>query len=95
MNGIYDFEAFNTPYLDVEMLMERKAQKRRRRLMLLSGVATILMSLVAVLVLYLISTVSKTACMVLCTILCIYIVVAVVMIGRFVKKGEYLWQHQQ
>ncbi len=92
MNGIYDFEAFKTPYLDVEMLIERKAQKRKRKLMILSGMATILMALMAVLMLYLVSTVSKTACMILCTILCIYIVVAILMIGKFIKKGEYLWQ---
>ena len=92
MNGVYDFEGFSTPYLDVEMLMERKAQKRKKRLMILSGMATILMAAMAVLMLYLVSTVSKTACMILCTVLCIYIVVTLLMIGRFVKKGEYLWQ---
>lgn len=94
MNGVYDFEAFNTPYLDVEMLMERKAQKRKRRLMILSGIATVLMATMAVVMLYLISTVSKTACMLLSTVLFVYMVVTLLMIGRFVKKGEYLWQQQ-
>ncbi len=95
MNGIYNFDGYSTPYLDVEMLMERKAQKRKRRLMVLTGIATVLMATMAVIMLYLISTVSKTACMILSIVLGVYIIAALIMIGRFVRKGEYLWQHQE
>ncbi len=92
MNGIYNFDGYRTPYLDMEMLMERKEAKRKRKLLFLSIIAMILMSIIAVSMLYLLSLENKMACMIMSICLCTYVVIGVLIVGKCVKKGEYLWQ---
>ncbi len=43
MNGIYDFEQYKPPYLDVEMLEKRREQRQRVQWILLSVAASVLM----------------------------------------------------
>ena len=93
MNGVYDFEQFETPYLDVEMLMNRKAQKRKKKLLILSGIATMLATILVAMLLYLVSTVNEELFRISYSILSIYIIVGALVIGMVVKKGEYLCQY--
>lgn len=86
MNGIYDFENYHTPYLDVEMLMKRKAEKRARRILVLSGIATMLMSVLMIMMLYLCATMSKNLFVILCSLLSVYIIVGALLIGIFMKR---------
>ncbi len=90
MNGVFNFEQYTAPYLDMEMLMERQMQKRKRKLLILSAVATVLMSMIAVLMLYIISKDSMEVFLILYIAFGAYIVLGALLIGRFVKKGEYL-----
>ncbi|MBE5921425.1 MAG: hypothetical protein E7269_01530 [Lachnospiraceae bacterium] len=89
MNGIYDFECYKPPHLDVEMLMERKAQKQARKIMVLSGIAAILMAVLAVMLFDMIAAESATLFAVFATMFGGYIIGGVLLIGRFIKKGEY------
>ncbi len=90
MNGIYDFEQYSSPYLDVEMLMKRKAQKRARRMLLLSGIAAILMMVMTILVFAFIAEKNQILFAVLEIGTCIYTIVALMVVGRYIKKGAYL-----
>lgn len=90
MSGVYDFEQYPVPYLDMEMLMEKQVQKKNRKLLVLSAVATVLMSMIAVLMLYIISKDSMEVFFILYIAFETYIVLGALLIGRFVKKGEYL-----
>ena len=93
MNGIYDFENYRTPYLDVEMLMERKAKKRERRMLVLAGIAAVLMMVSAIVILCNIAVLNKELFVVSYIIFAIYMIVGAVLMKKIVKKkGEYLWQ---
>lgn len=86
MNGIYDFEGYGTPYLDVEMLMERKAQKRARRMLVLSCVAAILMAVLAVLLLWNMAIISSKLLVIAYMGFAIYMIAGVAVFGVLLKK---------
>ena len=92
MNGIYDFENYRTPYLDTEMLMEYKAKRQKRRLLLLAGLASVLLIVLSVLVLYHQSTVDKELFALSMIVFAVYLIIGVIVVGIVVKrKGEYVW----
>ena len=92
MNGIYDFENHYTPYLDMEMLMKRQAQKRKKKILILSGIATILMAMVTIVVLHLVASIDKELFKIVYIGFSVYIMTGTIVIGRFIKKGDYIWQ---
>ncbi len=92
MNGIYDFENHYTPYLDVEMLMKRQAEKRKKKILILSGIAAVLMALVAIVTLQLIASIDEELFKTVYMVFGAYIVMGTILIGRFIKKGDYIWQ---
>lgn len=92
MNGIYDFENYRTPYLDTEMLMEYKARKREKRMLCLAGLASVLLMVLSVLVLYHQSTVDKELFALSMIVFAVYLIIGVIVVGIVVKrKGEYVW----
>ena len=93
MNGIYDFESYRTPYLDVEMLMERKAKKREKQMLILACIAAVMMGAVAILMLVATALIDFKLFIVLTTGFAIYIVVGAICVGKFMKKREEeVWQ---
>ena len=93
MNGIYDFESYRTPYLDVEMLMERKAKKREKQMLVLAFVVAVMMAIVAILMLVVMALIDFTLAVVWTTGFAVYIVVGTICVGRFMKKREAeVWQ---
>lgn len=93
MNGIYDFEGYRTPYLDVEMLMERKAKKREKLMLILACLAATVMAAIAVLVLVTMALIDFTVFVILAMVFTVYIVGGAICIGKFMKKrGGELWQ---
>lgn len=93
MNGIYDFEGYRTPYLDVEMLMERKAKKRERQMLILSCIAAVFMAAVAVVTLAATALIDTTIFIISITVFALYIVIGAIVVGKFMKKREEeLWQ---
>lgn len=93
MNGIYNFEGYRTPYLDVEMLMERKAKRQERRVLVLACVAAVIMAAAAVVTLAATAFVDTKIFMILVTIFALYLVVGAIAVGKFMKKRETeVWQ---
>ena len=91
MNGIYNFEQYRTPYLDVDMLMEYKAKKREKSLLVFAGVAAVLMLLLSVLVLYKLSTMNKELFLVTYSAFALYLIAGAVVVSKMLKKkGDYL-----
>lgn len=86
MNGIYDFERYIPPRLDEEMLMERKAAKQRKIMMLFLGIAITLITILSVIVLFMISKINKEIFNVACTVFVLYILVGTVIASDFIKK---------
>ncbi|MBP3339293.1 MAG: hypothetical protein J6L69_07805 [Lachnospiraceae bacterium] len=92
MNGIYDFEKYRTPYLDTEMLIKRKQEKQRRKLIILSLIASTLMFLITMFYLYKVYNFDKEIFVAVITMMIAYIVIAGLIIMKIVRKGEYIWQ---
>lgn len=93
MNGIYDFDNYRAPYLDVEMLMERKEKKRKRQMLILSCIVAVLMAAAAVVTLVATSYVSQELFIVSVIGFGIYMIVGAICAGTFMKKREEeLWQ---
>ena len=93
MNGIYNFENYRAPYLDVEMLMERKEKKRRRYMLILACVIAVLMAAAAVVTLVATSYVNQQIFIVAVIGFGIYMITGAIGVGAFVKKREEeLWQ---
>ncbi len=95
MNGIYDFENHFTPHLDVEMLMKRKAEKQAQKMLIISGIATMLMAVLIVILLCLVAEVNRMLFIISSIVLCIYIIVGALFIGNVMKKkGDYIWEQE-
>lgn len=93
MNGIYDFNKYKTPYLDMEMLMERKAKKREKQMLILSCIAAVMMAAVSVVLLAATALINETIFVVVSILFVLYIVAGAVCIGKIMKKREEeLWQ---
>ena len=93
MNGIYNFEGYKTPYLDVEMLMERKEAKRKKIMLILSGVVAVLMAAVSVVMLVVTLYVSQELFIISVIGFGIYMIGGAIGVGIFMKKREEeLWQ---
>ena len=97
MNGIYDFEGYRTPYLDVEMLMERKEAKKKRRLVILAVIMAILSAVLAVVLLCAVVTAYSEMLVAAHVIFAVYLVSGVILTGVIVRKlkGDNLclaWQ---
>jgi len=93
MNGIYDFENHRTPYLDVEMLMERKAKKTKKILLMFATITMILMVALLMNLTLKIVTLGSTAVSIMCFVYFIYGTVGIILIERVVKKkGEKICQ---
>ncbi len=90
MNGVYDFERYKPPYLDTQMLEKRKLQKREKWLLLLSGIAMVLVAILAALVLYMVWKWAKDLFFMLLIIFSGYIIIQTVVIRKFIKKEVYL-----
>ncbi|MGN1157828.1 MAG: hypothetical protein ACI4TK_16755 [Agathobacter sp.] len=88
MNGIYNFKGYSVPYLDTEMLIERKAKKSQRKLIILSCVAAILMAALAVLMLWNAKMVSIELFFIAYMVFATYIVVGVAVFGILMKKAK-------
>lgn len=96
MNGIYDFEQYRTPYLDVEMLMERKAKKQAQRTLVLACILVCLTAIVSVLLLGNLALISQEVMIIGYTVFAAYVIVGIVLMLKFLKKtkGEVSWQFQ-
>lgn len=93
MSGIYNFEKYRTPYLDVEMLMEYKAKKRAKRMLVLAVFAAVLMLALAILLFCNIAMIDKELLGVSYMIFAVYMIAGAVVIGTVVKKeGEKKWE---
>lgn len=93
MNGIYDFEMKRTPYLDVEMLLERKAKKREELMLILSCIAAGISAVVGIAILIMIAMLDEKQFIVATIIFALYIVIGVVCAGKFIRKREAeLWK---
>lgn len=93
MSGIYDFEKYRTPYLDVEMLMEYKEKKRAKRMLVLAVLAAVLMLALAILILCNIAMIDKELLGVAYMFFAVYMIAGAVVIGMIVKKkGEKKWE---
>lgn len=88
MNGIYNFEGYRTPYLDVEMLMERKEKKRKKQMLILSCIVALLMAATAVVMLVATSYVSQELFVAAITGFGIYMIAGAICVGAFLKKRE-------
>lgn len=86
MNGIYDFEGYRTPYLDVEMLMERKERKRKRRLVILAVIMAILSAVLAIALLWAVANVYTEMMVMAYVAFAVYLVSGVILTGVIVKK---------
>ena len=92
MNGIYDFEKYRTPHLDVEMLMEYKAKKRAKRMIILAVFAAVLMLALAILLLCNIALIDEGLLGISYIFFAVYMIAGAVVIGTVVKKkGEDSW----
>jgi len=93
MNGIYNGENHRTPYLDVNMLMERKAKKAKRILLMLSTIVMILMVALFVLFAIEIAALGKKAVAIVCIVYFIYATAGIVLMQKVLKKkGENVCQ---
>ncbi len=93
MNGIYDFEMKRTPYLDVEMLLERKAKKREKQMLILSCVLVTVMMVVGIVTLVALALIDENAFVIAATVFVLYVVIGVVCVGKFARMKEVgLWQ---
>lgn len=88
MNGIYNFEGYRTPYLDVEMLMERKAKRQERRVLVLACLAAVIMAAAAIITLAATAFVDTKIFIILVTIFALYLVGGAIAVGKFMKKRE-------
>jgi len=86
MNGIYNFEGYRTPYLDIEMLIERKEKKRKRCLLVLAGIAAVLSAVLAVVLLCAVAIMYTEVLIAAYVIFAVYLVSGVVLMGVIVKK---------
>lgn len=86
MNGIYNFENYRTPHLDVDMLMEYKEKKRMKRMLVLTVIAAALMLVLAILILCNIALIDQELLMISCIIFAIYMIGGAVVIGAVMKK---------
>ncbi len=93
MNGIYDFEKYRTPHLDMEMLMERKAKKREKQMLVLSCVVVVIMAAVSVMILATTALIDEGVFAVLMIAFALYVILGAACIGKIMKKREEeLWQ---
>ena len=90
MNGVYDFEQYPAPYLDEEDLRKRKAQKRKRRLLILTAIAGLLVAFMCILLMYLLSKESQELCLIIYVASGIYMILSALLLGNMMKKGEVL-----
>lgn len=86
MNGIYDFERYRPPRLDEEMLMERKAEKQKKVMMVFLGIAMTLIAILSVVVLFMISKINQEIFNIACVIFILYILVGTIIVSDFIKK---------
>lgn len=93
MSGIYDFEGYRTPYLNVEMLMERKEKKRRKQMLILSCIVAVLMAATAVVTLVTTSYVSQEFFIAAIIGFGVYMIAGAICVGAFLKKREEItWE---
>ena len=93
MNGIYDFEQYRTPYLDTDMILKRKQERQRRKLIILSLIASGLMFFITMFCLHEVYNFNKEIFVAVFSIMVTYIVIVGLIIMKIVRKGEYIWQH--
>ena len=88
MNGIYDFEQYKAPYLDMEMLTERTEQKRRRSVIICSGIIVMMMAAIVVLLLIKALKTDFALFVISTAFVGVYVVAGMVIMLKLVKKGE-------
>ena len=95
MNGIYNFEKYRPPYLDTAMLIERKERKKNTMLIILAGIASLLMVVMAMYLGLKLYQGNIILFGIMVAVIAVYVIIGAFAIGRFVrKKGESKWQHQ-
>lgn len=90
MNGIYDFEQYKPPYIDVEMLQQRKEENRRRFNIFLSCVAILLMLIMTIVIFGEVLAISQVTYIVVYSVFGIYSIVVTLIVGKYLKLGEKL-----
>ena len=73
MSGIYDFEQYRTPYLDVEMLRERKAKKQEKKILVLACILVCLTAVVSLLMLGNLALISQEVMIIGYTVFAVYV----------------------
>ena len=93
MNGIYNFEKYRPPYLDTAMLIERKERKKNIMLMILAGIASILMVVMAVYLGLKLYQGNIILFSIMVAVVAAYVIIGAFVVGRFLKKkGDSKWQ---
>ncbi len=94
MNGIYDFDGYRTPQLNIEMLMERKARKREKQMLILSCIAAVIMTIVAIVMLIATALIDQKIFVIATVVFAVYVVIGAACVGRFMKRREEELWHQ-